>query len=428
MSGVLLPRVQMEGVYMAEIIYEPVPDSKLLGVARAINGIRDAVAIVHGKSCCHADSLLFNILTGCHDDIRLVGSGIRSQDISVGGHRKLSLAIQSAYQEFNPRLIAVLVTSFTTLMGDDVDGIIKSIKRDVPCEICSFACPGYIGHASNGYEEVLSFLVRYMEGCLPEKGLVNIVGFKPDDPHSRADLEEIKRMLGTHGVRVNAMLTGSSFDEIRIAPKASLNVVISRDGIGCARLMEEIFNIPYIVVPYPFGWQGSLEFLEGIADALNISLNQDAMLKERAQVKERLQGVYTYLQGIYGLPVAVVGDATRAKAISHFLNDELGLAVRVLCITGGATQDIDLCKDVHVDELLISKDQFQIEEALRSKDVGLVFGSTMEKRVCRDLGIPLIRIFYPVLDAVSIAHMPYAGFEGVINLTETVINSIIGDR
>ena len=427
MSGVLLPRVQMEGVYMAEIIYEPVPDSKLLGVMRAINGIRDAVAIVHGKSCCHADTLLFNILTGCHDDIRLVGSGIRSQDISVGGYRKLSLAIQSAYQEFNPRLIAVLVTSFTTLMGDDVDGIIKSIKRDVPCEICSFACPGYIGHASNGYEEVLSFLVRYMEGCLPEKGLINIVGFKPDDPHARADLEEIKRMLGTHGVRINSMLSGSSFDEIRTAPKASLNVVISRDGIACARLMEEVFNTPYIVVPYPFGWQGSLKFLEGIADALNISLNQDAILKERAQVKERLQGVYTYLQGIYGLPVAVVGDATRAKAISHFLGDELGLDVRLLCITGGYTQDVDLRSDIDVDELLISKDQFHIEEAIRSKDVSLVFGSTMEKRLCRELGIPLIRIFYPVLDAVSIAHMPYAGFEGVINLTETVINSIIGE-
>ena len=125
--------------------------------------------------------------------------------------------------------------------------------------------------------------------------------------------------------------------------------------------------------------------------------------------------------------MAVVGDATRAKAISHFLGDELGLDVRVLCITGGSTQDLDLCKDIDVDELLISKDQFHIEEALRPKDVGLVFGSTMEKRVCRDLGIPLIRIFYPVLDAVSIAHMPYAGFEGVINLTETVINSIIGE-
>ncbi len=412
---------------MAEKIYEPVPDSKLLGVARAINGIRDAVAIVHGKSCCHADTLLFNILTGCHDDIRLVGSGIRSQDISVGGYRKLSLAIQSAYKEFNPRLIAVLVTSFTTMMGDDVDGIIRSIKRDIPCEICSFACPGYIGDASSGYEEVLSFLVRYMEGCLPEKGLINIIGFKPDDPRARADLEEIKRMLGVHGVQINTILTGSSFDEIRIGPKASLNVVISPDGIGCARLMEKMFRTPYVVIPYPFGWQGSLEFLEGIADALDITLNQEAILKERAQIKERLQGVYTYLQGIYGLPVAVVGDSTRAKAISRFLRNELGMEVRLLCITGGPSQEVDLCKDIDADELLISKDQFQIEEALRSKDIGLVFGSTMEKTLCRELGIPLIRIFYPVLDAVSIARVPYAGFEGVINLTETVINSIIGE-
>jgi len=93
---------------MAEIIYDSFPDSKLLGVMRALTGVRDAVGIVHGRSCCHADSLLFNVLTSPNDDIRLLGSGMRSQDISVGGHRKLSLAIRSAYREFKPVLIVTI--------------------------------------------------------------------------------------------------------------------------------------------------------------------------------------------------------------------------------------------------------------------------------------------------------------------------------
>ena len=413
---------------MAEIIHDFFPDSKLLGVMRGLNGVSDAVSIVHGRSCCHSDSLLFNVLTTSNDDIKLLGSGIRSQDISTGGERKLSLAIRSAYREFKPKLIAILIASVPTLIGDDVDGTLAKMGKEIPCEICSFPCAGYEGYANDGYEEVLSGLVQYMVSPAKNKisNAVNLVGFKADDPHAAADLGEIKRMLDKQGIKINTILSASKFGEIKNAPGASLNVVLGGDGLGCARLMEEQLGIPYVIVPYPFGWRQSIEFLEKVAGALGRELNQKVIHKENEQVKKKLQKVYAYLQGIYGLPAAVVGEAGRCFNLAGFLSDEIGLKIKLLSVISKNPVLHEMEKEnTYFEELFITPDHFRMEEVIKSKGVEVIFGSTVEKRLARELNIPLIRTAYPVLDAVSISDIPYAGFRGVINLVETIINAVI---
>lgn len=419
--------MRMGGVYMDELILDPYPDSKLLGVMRALTGIQDAVAIVHGRSCCHADSLLFHALTSPNDDIRLLGSGMRAQDISVGGHRKLSLAIRSAYEQFGPKLIAVLVASVPTLMGDDVEGVLTGLEKEIPCKMCSFPCAGYQGHMNEGYEEVLSRLVQYMTPLTPVSDMVNIIGFKSDEPHAAANLKEVKRMITDQGVKINAVLTASGFEEVKNAARASLNLVLGGDGLGCARLMDERFGIPYVTVPHPFGWGQSLQLLEKVAEGLGKRLDKRVICREREFIKKRLQQVYTYLQGIYGLPVAVVGEGGRAFYLAKFLSDELGLTIKLLCVTSGNPILNQLEKeDSYTGELLISGDHFEMEEAIRAKGVEIIFASTVEKRLATELNIPLIRIAYPVLDEVAISDAPYVGFRGTVNLTEKIINAVIG--
>ena len=67
-----------------------------------------------------------------------------------------------------------------------------------------------------------------------------------------------------------------------------------------------------------------------------------------------------------------------------------------------------------------------MEEAVRSKGVEIIFGSTVEKRLAKKLNIPLIRTAYPVLDEVAISDVPYAGFRGITGMTEKIINAVIG--
>ncbi len=273
---------------MDEVVFEPFPDSKLLGAVRAVCGIKDAAVIIHGKSCCHSDSLLFETLTGSQHDIRVFGSGIRTQDISVGGYRKLSLAIRSVYKEFKPKLIVVLVTSFTALMGDDVDGIIEDLKKEIPCKIISLFCPGFLGDSKDGYSEVLKILVDHMDKRETQDKSINILGFKRDDPHADSDLNELKRLLQNHNIKLNKVLIDILFSDLKDVTKAALNVVISEDGLECAKLLEERFDIPYTIVPYPYGFYNSIEFLDKITKFFRSKTDQDVLNAEKTYIKNMI--------------------------------------------------------------------------------------------------------------------------------------------
>jgi len=152
-------------------------------------------------------------------------------------------------------------------------------------------------------------------------------------------------------------------------------------------------------------------------------LDQKFLKKEKDMIRERIQKIHKYLQGIYGLPVAVFGKMERAVSFSRFLSKELGLNLRLLFIK-------DNKKNIETDaeEVIFSKDQKLLEDVLREreKEVAVCFGSTLEKRICNELGIPLVRCFFPVLDEVSILDKPFAGFRGVISIVEKTVNSIIG--
>ena len=52
----------------------------------------------------------------------------------------------------------------------------------------------------------------------------------------------------------------------------------------------------------------------------------------------------------------------------------------------------------------------------------MLFGSTYEKKIAQDKGIPLIRFSYPVVDELSLTNTPLAGFNGIPTIIERMIN------
>ena len=409
------------------LVYDPTQDCKLVGATRALGGVKDAITIVHARPGCHCGILLLRTLCSNQNDIRIASSGLRAQDMVYGAEGRLATSIRLSYNNFKPGLIGVLNCSAPVIMGDDVEGVVHAMKKEIPAEIITLSTGGYEGPAWIGYEETLAELTRYMIPNEKENGKVNLIGFKQDDVKAYADLLEIERMLNSQGISVNAVLANSYFEEIKNAPKASLNIVLGGDGLESAKLMQEKFDLPYVITPYPFGLNNSIDFLESVAKGLNKEGNQEFITEEKKGIKERIERIFLFLQGIYDMSVAVVGDSARAYDLAKFLSDELGLNVKILAITSGNHISEDKSSDDYFETLLIEPDRFEMNEVIKSEGVEMIFGSSMEKKLAWELGVPLFRIFYPVLDEVSISDAPYAGFTGTIHLTENIINSVINN-
>jgi len=414
----------MEDVSMAKKVkmsyaIEPPVDMRLNGAIRAFGGIKDAMTIVHGRSCCHADNFLYRLMTGGHSNIRLTGGGLRLRDISAGGHHKLGLSLAASYEQFKPSLISILVTSVPLMMGDDVEGVIMQMNEKIPVPILALSCPNHVKNASLGYDMALLSLCDYMVDDGGRRGGINLIGIKSDDPYASSDLIEIERMLNDQGITVNAVFSCDTFESLKKAPQSELNVVIGGEGIGLAQKMEELFSIPYIVVPHPFGMRGSVEFLEAIAGSLGCEIDERIIEAEKDLVRERITRVYGLLEGIFNLKTAVVGESGRAYDLARFLNDELCALTSINAETS-KRQDGD-----YFGEFLKVDDRLHLDEVLTSMDIELMMGSSGEGAFCRENSIPLTKVFYPTIDRVTISDYPITGFRGVINLTELVLNNLM---
>ncbi len=409
------------------LVYDPTQDCKLVGAARALSGVKDAITIVHARPGCHCGVLLLRALGSNQNDIRIVSSAFRASEMIYGAEGKLTDAIRLSYKHFKPSLIAVLNCSAPAIMGDDVEGVVLAMKEEIPAEVFSLSTGGYEGPAWIGYEETLAELTHFMVESEKAENSVNIIGFKQDEIKAYSDLSEIERMLNSQGITVNSVLTNSNFDEIKKAPEASLNIVLGGDGLESAKIMRERFDVPYVVTPYPFGLNNSIEFLKRVSRGLNKQIDQEFISTEKEAIKERIERVFLFLEGIYDTSVAVVGDGGRAFDLAKFLSDELGFGIKVLAITSKNYSTQDREKEDYFESLLIEPDRFEMNRELKTKGVEMIFGSSMEKKLAYELGAPLVRIFYPVLDEVSISDSPYAGFKGTIQLTENIINAVISN-
>lgn len=416
-----------------ELIYDPTQDCKLVGAARALGGVTDSVTIVHSRPGCHCGVLLLRALSSNQNDIRLVNSGFRTQDMVYGGEGRLASTIRTSSENFKPELIATLNCSAPAIMGDDVSGVAAVVATEIPPETIALNTGGCEGPSWKGYEDVLSELTRFMvasdgsDNSPDPDPVVNLIGFKQDDVRAGPDLSEIKRILNGQKISINAVLTSSSFEEIKNAPRASLNLVLGGDGLECAKIMEERFEVPYVVAPYPYGVGGSTDFLEAATRGVGRDLNRQAIDDENKWIKDRIEKIYLHLQGIYDSDVAVIGEGAHAFDLARFLSDELGFNVKVLVITSRnhLSQEMAAEYDDYWETLIVEPDRFRMDEIVGSCGVGMVFGSTMEKKLAYGLNVPLVRTFYPLLDDVSISNSPYAGFRGTINLIEDIINPII---
>ncbi len=408
------------------VMIEPIQGCRAIGALRAFHGVNDCVSILHSRPGCYCGMMLLRALYD-QSDVRVACSGMHEKDVVHGAEDRIAKAIKKVDELYKPEMIACLSCCAPTIIGDDVGGVIDSLRRKVSSKIVYLSCGGFESVAWVGYEDAVAKLVEFMKKDKKVENSVNLIGFHSDLVKSNADLKEIKRMLNACGVSVLAVLTSSSFEEIKRAPDSALNIVLGGDGVKAAQIMEKEFEIPYLILDYPYGLNQSVEFLEKICERLGKETPGKFIEEEKSEIKEMLYKVHLYLQGISGTPVAVIGEASRAISLTKFLWHELSLDPQLVAITSANYVCDELLNDIkdYTQRVLVEPDKFEMSKTIEDSGVEMIFGSSFDKELAHRLGVPHIKFAYPIIDEVSLSDAPYAGFRGVSMLIEKVLNSVL---
>ena len=377
---------------------------KLFGAQQVFTGIDGCITVLHSVIGCNFGSLTFHAVNDM-SKLRQTTSVLSDDDIIFGGEPSLRKTLKYVDEMFRPKVIAVVTGCVSDIIQDDIDAILSEFKGNA--RLIRQDAAGYCGSLEDGYEESLCTLMDLMKDPGPSKSgppKVNIIGMAADDPYLKPDIKGIKALLGGQA-ELGCVLASCTLEKLEEAPEASLNIVLGR-GTLLAQKMQERFGIPYEVIDYPYGLTGAQELWDCLTRHFGADFS--AQREEFSQrTADGLAPIYSFVQSLYQLPVAVVGARGRYRGMKRFLSEELGMEV----VCGSAREHIEDL-DVFLDEL-------------RTTDAAVLFGSSFEQELSDDLNIPLVHFDYPVFRRICITDRPTVGAEGTLCLVENLFNEMM---
>lgn len=268
---------------------------------------RDIVNITHGPIGCGFYSWLTRRNQTDTSDpeaenymMYSFSTDMNENDIVFGGEKKLSQAVQEAYDMFKPTAIAIFSTCPVGLIGDDVHAVARDMKAKLNegkpesehINVFAFSCEGYKGVSqSAGHHIANNEIFKHVVGTNMKKPegqfIINMLG----EYNIGGDAFEIDRIAEKCGIKINATFSGNStYDDFARAPTADLNCVMCHRSINyVADMMEVKYGIPWIKVNF-IGAEATAQSLRKIAqyfgDKTLIDRVEEVIAEELAEVKK----------------------------------------------------------------------------------------------------------------------------------------------
>ncbi|MBR1589877.1 MAG: nitrogenase component 1 [Acidaminococcaceae bacterium] len=431
---------------------KPMSGCALIGAARALSGIRDAVVLQHSVVGCHWGSLAAGMLQQ-PDNFRQASTVIYEENVIRGGMELIPQGLTNIVQLY-PEANAIFVVSgcIPNMIGDDVESAIAAWQEENPGHrVLHIPAPGYAGHEGDGIERALLALLPLMEGNMQawhrektysggaavdsygnmvakpamgtgehadltnrtgggkETGVlpkVNLLGLTASDPYSINDVKYLRRIFAGK-LEIVCALQQCSIEEIARMGRADLNIVFGR-GVKLAERMQKQFGMPYICCDYPYGIQGMLNFLAQLENKLSADFS-DIKMQLGNRADSLVKNSAMYLTTLYQLPAALVGDSAHLSGMQRFLQDELGMETVIALDTD-------------------TEDQNRLERDLKQSEAVLLLGSSYQAELADRLTLPMVRYVYPVVDEVCLTEQPMIGAEGTAYLLQQIVNAAMRVR
>jgi nitrogenase molybdenum-iron protein beta chain len=361
------------------------------------------------------------------------------KEVVFGGEQKLRQVLASTLEIMDGDLFVVLSGCASEIIGDDVGSIITDFRGALESEgraIAFAETGGFKGNAYYGYDRVFESLATQI--VLPAKRqlqTVNLLGVVPSqDLFWQGNLEELSRLLGRLGLKVNTFLTGrQGLETVRQSSGAALNVILSPYlAEGAAKLYEDRFGVPSLrFSSVPIGPTATAEFLRQIAQRLEIA---DATLakvteKENAYAYEYYDKSSLVITGFsIQHRLAIIGDAATVIGIAKFLVNDFSQLPAIAVITDEPpvevrdqiTRELTTFEYGDPPEVVFAPDLWTVHAAVRKVSPTIVLGSSLDKDLAQELGVQHKTVSFPATDRL-ILNRAYAGYRGSVTLIEDFV-------
>lgn len=388
--------------------------------------VENAVIVMHAPSGCGAllHSLSAQTAKGrarrgkASVPVPWLTTNLTEADVIGGGERKLRETIEYADRVFRPEIIFVVVTCAPSIIGDDVEEVVRQTRSSVMADVVSLHCPGFRSRVvASAYDAFYHSLLRGLDlspkpwkdfrpntledtqALLADKkyqfqksrtvNVWNATSIGPEDE------EEVKRLLSALGLNVRFFAEYSSRDELRQISEAALNVSMCNvHDDYMLKYLEEKFGTPYVIAGMPIGLRHTRKWLKEIAKHFALEREADNLADyEEEAVREAIK---PFLEQVRDKRVLICGGVVRVGAEATMLS-ELGLkviSIRAYHYDEGAEPIYEEVGDILPDTpVAVSNQIFEMTHQIKTLKPDLVISHNGTQGYVAKLGVPSVQLF-----------------------------------
>jgi len=412
------------------VTVDPLRHSAPLGAVLAFLGVARCMPLLHSSQGCAA--MAKTLLTRhFRESIPLQTSALTEVTTILGSGESLLAGIATVANRQQPDLVGVITTGLVDAAGEDVRRTLRLRSPGTPVVLAAVSDLG--GGLEQGYAAAVEALIT--ELALPRAGatLDDQVTLLPGPALSPLDVEELRETAEAFGLRTvvlpdssrsldghldedwEPLLSGGTPLSAIAAAGRSAAVLTLGAGLGPASRM--IAGTDAWVAPHAIGLDAS-DALVGQLAAVTGQNVPEALRQWRARLTDGLLDASGVLAG---RRVALALEPDLLAGVAALLA-EAGCHI----VTAIAPAPADHLRDLPCDEVVVG-DFEDAEERARDSGAELLVASSHGAAAARRLGIPLLRMGFPVVDRLGAQHLTSLGHRGSLRLLFAAANELLAD-
>ena len=434
------------------VVINPLKTCQPFGAMFAVTGINKGFPIVHGSQGC-SSFVRYGFARHFREPSEIAVTSLHEDAAVFGGRKNLVAGIENLAIRFRPDLIGVITTCSSEIIGDDVYGFTETARENIKkkmgedshkIEVIPISTPSFVESHYKGYDTAIKSIVNHLARKNEPNEKVNIIpGIV--NPGDIRELKHLLNMMESEGIFLTDISDpfdaplrpstvtkpfypkgGVSVDDIRDSANSLGTLSICKYAGSGALSLEKEHKVPAEVDSPPIGLQNTDQFIRNLRKFTGNDIPEELLDERGIFVDSMADNAARYL---FGRKVVIYGDPDLTTGIARFVG-ELGMEPTMVC-TGVKSptfaQDMKkIAKETGTPiDVMVGQDLRAVEVYLKENPVDLMIGNSDGRLISLDLGIPLIRVGFPVYDRVGYQRQPIVGYRGGLYLMDLITNTIL---
>jgi nitrogenase molybdenum-iron protein NifN len=429
-----------------------------LGACLVFKGIKGCLPLIHGSQGC-ATYIRRYMISHYKEPVDIASSNFSEESTIFGGNRNFNTGIDNIIKQYNPEVIGIASTCLSETIGENIPGLIQGYRSannltKLP-DFIHASTPSYQGTHIDGFHEAVTATIKYFANDVEKTNHINIFpGFV-----SPEDIRHLKEILDDFSLQYvlfpdySDTLDNPNWNEYQLIPegvttteelrktgsaKASIEFgYVLGNGALKGRLkntsnMQTIsewlfktFEVPIVSLGLPIGIKETDKFMMTLQ-------NITGKATPRHINRERGRLIDAYVDGhkyLFGKRAIVYGEEDLVIGLISFL-EEIGIET-VLAASGGESGIFndainhvtgDKRKDIPV---LSGADFEKMNDMADALKPDIIIGNSKGYYIARRLGIPHVRVGFPVHDRFGAQRIQHLCYKGTQQLFDRITNALI---